>query len=191
MRKGFLFVISGPSAVGKTSVVNEVLKRCNYLERIITCTTRPQRVGESDGVDYFFMSREAFVQHSLNGDFVEHSEVYGNNYGVLFSSIMEKIDASKHVVLILNWEGFLKIKELFRSSVVGFFIAPPSIEALKKRIRNRNSDAAEDIAKRLEMALEDMSHQHKFDYCCENNDISETADKIWTIIAEKCQISPD
>ncbi|MDR2267997.1 MAG: guanylate kinase, partial [Holosporaceae bacterium] len=157
MRKGFLFVISGPSAVGKTSVVKEILKRCDYLERIITCTTRPKRADESDGIDYFFMSSETFEKHYQNGDFVECSEVYGNSYGVLLSSVMEKINAGRHVVLVLNWEGFLKIKDLFHDFVVGFFISPPSMEALEERIRNRGSDTAEDIAKRLEMAREDMS----------------------------------
>ncbi|MDR1362050.1 MAG: guanylate kinase [Holosporaceae bacterium] len=187
--RGFLFVISGPSAVGKTSVAKEIFERCSSLERIITCTTRAPRAGESDGVDYFFMSREIFAERALNGEFVESSEVYGNSYGVLFSSVQEKINGGHNSVLVLNWEGFLKIKKVFPDAVCGFFIVPPSLEVLRERIQNRNSDSPDDVARRLKTAQDDMSHQEKFDYCCENREISSTADQILAIIAEKTSLT--
>lgn len=175
MKQGFLFVISGPSAVGKTSVANEILKREKKLSRIITCTTREIRKGEVDGADYYFIGMDEFLRHKDNGDFAEYAEVYGNYYGVLLPTIKERIDNSLNSLLVINWEGYLKIKETFGKQVIGFFLTPPSISDLEKRIRSRGTDSEEVIKRRMQMIAEDMQHRGEFEFCMENAKIAETA----------------
>lgn len=179
-------VISGPSAVGKTSVASEILSRAdNHFVRIVTCTTRAMRTGEVDGQDYYFMTKGQFLSHEKNGDFVEHSEVYGNYYGVLISTIKEKIDYGEHALLVINWEGHQKIKKIFSENVIGFFLIPPSMNDLEKRIRSRGTDSEEIIKKRMDAIAEDMRHKNEFDFCVENREISEAADEILRLIRQK------
>ncbi|MBR1735077.1 MAG: guanylate kinase [Alphaproteobacteria bacterium] len=183
MKKGLLFIISGPSAVGKTTVASEFLKEeNNLLSRIVTCTSRTIRNGEVNGVDYYFLTREEFIQHKKNGDFVEMSEVYGNYYGVLLSTIHENIEQGKDSLLVINWEGYLKIKKIFKSRVIGIFLTPPSIEDLETRIRNRGTDSEEIIKQRMKMIEEDMRHKHEFEFCIENAILKHTVTDIINIV---------
>ncbi len=183
-KKGFLFVISGPSAVGKTSVANELLKQKKInLQRIITCTTRAKRNGEVEGVDYFFMSKDEFLRHSENGDFAEMSEVYGNYYGILVSTIKEKIEQGINALLVINWEGFLKIKRSFKENVIGFFLLPPSLKDLETRIRSRGTDSENIIKQRMNMITEDMRHKDEFDFRVKNVKIADAASEIFEKIA--------
>ncbi|MDR1560939.1 MAG: guanylate kinase [Holosporaceae bacterium] len=178
MRYGYLFVISGPSAVGKTSIINEILKLDNSLKQVITCTTRPMRKTERQGIDYYFMSKKEFLTRERNGDFIEFSEVYGNYYGVMLSLIMDKVNNCENALLSVNWEGFAKVKKTIGQNVYGFFINPPSIQDLELRIRSRGTDSREIINHRLSMAMEDMSHSNIFDFCVENRDITTAANHI-------------
>lgn len=180
MKKGFLFIISGPSAVGKTSVANEILKRDKKLSRIVTCATRAMRNGEIDGKDYFFMKKGDFLRRKERGDFAEVSEVYGNYYGVLRSTIEEKIKSGLSALLVVNWEGFLKIKKAFAGdkNIVGFFLTPPSLDDLEKRIRARNADSEEIIRHRMRMIVEDMRYKDEFDFCVTNASIPAAATEI-------------
>lgn len=183
-KKGFLFVISGPSAVGKTSVANELLKQKKInLQRIITCTTRAKRNGEVEGVDYFFMSKDEFLRHSENGDFAEMSEVYGNYYGILVSTIKEKIEQGINALLVINWEGFLKIKRSFKENVIGFFLLPPSLKDLETRIRSRGTDSENIIKQRMDMITEDMRHKDEFDFRVKNVKIADATSEIFEKIA--------
>ena len=183
-KKGFLFVISGPSAVGKTSVANELLKQKKInLQRIITCTTRAKRNGEVEGVDYFFMSKDEFLRHSENGDFAEMSEVYGNYYGILVSTIKEKIEQGINALLVINWEGFLKIKRSFKENVIGFFLLPPSLKDLETRIRSRGTDSENIMKQRMNMITEDMRHKYEFDFRVKNVEIADATSEIFEKIA--------
>ncbi|GHT91537.1 guanylate kinase [Alphaproteobacteria bacterium] len=169
-------MISGPSAVGKTSVTEEILRVDSSLSRVVTCTTRPKRGKEVDGNDYFFISEDDFLEHIKNNDFLECSEVYGKFYGVLASTVFEKTNAGIDALLVANWEGFGKIKKaVSRLPVFGFFIVPPSLEMLEQRIRARSTDSEEVIKKRMSMAQEDMSHQNEFHSIYENKGVTETA----------------
>ncbi|GHT97653.1 guanylate kinase [Alphaproteobacteria bacterium] len=185
MRKGFLFVISGPSAVGKTSVVEEMLRIDGSLSKIITCTTRAKRGKEVEGKDYFFVSEDDFLEHVKKNDFMECSEVYGNFYGVLASTVFEKTNAGIDALLIINWEGFVKIKKaVSQLPVYGFFIVPPSLEMLEQRIRSRSTDSEEVIQTRLSLAHQDMSHQNEFHSVYENEGVTKTAHDILKTINE-------
>ena len=179
---GFLFIISGPSAVGKTSVVGELLKIEPSLSRIITCTTRKIRNGERDGVDYFFFKKDEFLKKKDIGGFVEFSEVYGNYYGVLFETIKNALEVGKNSVLIINWEGFLKIKKIFPDDVCGIFLLPPTFDHLERRIRIRSTDSEEIIQRRLLASREDLSHAHEFDHQVVNDNFDEAVRRVLSII---------
>ncbi len=185
MKSGFIFIISGPSAVGKSSIVDEILRiKKISLQKIVTYTTRAIRHNEIDGIDYNFMNMDAFLYHQSRGDFIESSEIYGNYYGIMLSTISEEIDKGNNLLVVINWEGYLKIKKIFNKNVFGFFITPPSFQDLENRIRTRSTDSEDTIKHRLEMANEDMQYQHEFDFCFENIKISETANKILQKIYE-------
>ncbi|MDR2067421.1 MAG: guanylate kinase [Holosporaceae bacterium] len=175
---GRLFVISGPSAVGKTSTINEILKRNKSLQQIVTCTTRQQRKTEQSGLDYFFMTNEEFFTHKKNGDFIECSEIYGNSYGILLAHVKEKLDNEKDALLAANWEGFLKIKKALDSNVYGFFLIPSSLKDLELRIKSRGTELQSVLDRRLELAREDMKHSDIFNFCFENSSLAKTADNI-------------
>lgn len=180
---GHLFVISGPSAVGKTTVANKILELDEKICRVVTCTTRATRKNEIDGIDYNFMSMEEFTTRKNNGEFVEYSNIYGNYYGILFSSIFDKIKHKGNcVILVINWEGFLKIKKIIFKNLFGFFLLPPTIKELESRIRNRSTESEKEIKKRIDTALEDISHAHEFDTSIKNINIINTAHDILQII---------
>lgn len=181
--KGTLFVISGPSAVGKTSVAESVLSRKNgSMCRVITCTTRAPRGTEKDGIDYIFMPVDDFVAKVQSGEFIEYSKVYENYYGVLLSTINEILESERNALLIINWEGFRKIKEKISDRAVGIFLLPPSVETLEERIRYRGHDSEEIIQKRLKMNAEDMLHADDFDYQVINNQIEDAVNEVIKII---------
>lgn len=181
--KGILFVISGPSAVGKTSIAEAVLSKKNgSIHRIITCTTRAPRGAEKDGIDYIFMPVGDFIDKAQHGEFLEYSKVYENYYGVLFSTINEVLDSKRNALLVVNWEGFRKIKEKISDRAIGIFILPPSIDTLEKRIRYRGHDSEEVIQKRLKMNAEDMLHADDFDYQIINNRIEDAVNDVIKII---------
>jgi guanylate kinase len=178
MKKSYLFVISGPSAVGKNSVVSEILKMDKSISRIVTSTTRKIRKSECHGKDYFFMTKEDFLKAVKEKKLIEFSEVYGNYYGVKFSSVDEKINNGKDAILVINHEGFLKIKKVIPQNIYGIFIFPPSMEELELRMRLRGEDSPEMIAQRLGLAEEDMEKAKFYDSCFENFDVVATASDI-------------
>ncbi len=181
---GYLFVISGPSGVGKSTVIESLLHKHTDLSRVITCTSRAPRVGERLGKDYYFFSKEIFLEKVNNGEFIEYSEVFGNYYGVLLSTIEENMRKYDVSILVINWEGFLKIKKLNLKNVYGIFINPPSVTELENRIRSRHTDAEESILRRLGEAQNDMSYADYYDFVVVNQEIADTADAMWNIIRE-------
>jgi guanylate kinase len=178
MEKAHLFVISGPSAVGKSSIVNRILEIDNTIERIVTCTTRRKRTSEKHGRDYLFLEKEDFLSEISKGNLIEFSEVYGNYYGITLSSIEEKINAGRDSILVINWEGFLKIKNVFGEFVYGIFVLPPSIEVLRARIQLRGEDSPEVIERRISMAMDDIEKSKFYDFCWENFDITASVEAI-------------
>lgn len=167
MSEGCLFVVVAPSGAGKTSLVNALLKEEARLTLSVSFTTRAPRPGEVDGRDYHFVSRERFEAMIAAGDFLEHANVYGNLYGTARSAVAAQLAAGEDVVLEIDWQGARQVRPLF-PGLVGIFILPPSLAALRERLTARGKDSPDVIARRLASAREDISHVLEFEYIIVN-----------------------
>jgi guanylate kinase len=164
---GSLFVVVAPSGAGKTSLVNELLKRDPNIKLSISYTTRQPRDGEADGREYHFVDKAAFERMIGAGDFLEHANVYGNYYGTSKRWIEKELAGDHDVLLEIDWQGARQLRSLF-PDMVGIFILPPSIEELRKRLESRGKDSPETIARRMSSAREDISHVLEFEYIIVN-----------------------
>ena len=182
-KKGLLIVVSGPSGVGKDTLVGEYLKN-NDAHLSISATSRDIRGNEKNGVDYYFYTNEEFEERIKEGDFLEYA-VYNNcYYGTPKSKIDEILNEGKDVILVIEVQGGLQIKEKIKDSVL-IFILPPSLEILEERLRGRGSDSDEMIENRLKIALDEIKISSKYDYTLINNDINNAVDKLKMIIDEE------
>ncbi|HZK17859.1 MAG TPA: guanylate kinase [Clostridia bacterium] len=186
-KRGILLVISGPSGVGKGTVCNEIMKLRNDLFLSVSATTRIPRPGEAHGINYFFMTREEFLERCERGEFLEWAKVYGNFYGTPRDAVKEAIEEGRNVVLEIDIQGALRVKEKIPEAVL-VFIAPPSYEELKKRLVNRDTDKEEIISERLRSLGDEISYIKNYDYVVINDTVGEAVQKINSIIkAEKCR----
>ena len=187
-RRGLLIVLSGPSGVGKGTVRKELFSQpdTNY-EYSISMTTRSPRVGEVDGVDYFFKSREEFEQLIEQGGLLEHAEFVGNYYGTPLAYVHETIDAGRDVFLEIEVQGAAQIREKAPEALF-IFLAPPSISELEQRLIGRGTEPEDVIAKRIATAREELEMMSLYDYVVENDEVHNACDKINAIIkAEHCR----
>lgn len=185
--KGLLIVISGPSGAGKGTICKEFVSK-NDCWISVSATTRSPREGEIDGVNYFFISREDFQKRLAEDDFLEYAEVYGNLYGTPRSKVLEILESGKDVILEIDIQGALKVKEKVKDGVF-IFILPPSLEELKQRIIKRGSESPESLMTRFSCASKEIGFASKYDYAVVNDTVSEAVKKIeGIIIAEKCQV---
>lgn len=187
-RRGLLIVISGPSGAGKSTICRELLRSYGEnLELSVSATTRKPRDGEYEGVNYFFKDIEEFAKMAGNGEFIEYAKVYDNYYGTPRKYVMDKLGEGKSVILEIDVQGGMKVKEAF-SEAVFIFIMPPSFADLRRRIENRGTETEQDICKRMKNAYSEINYATYYDYIVVNNDIKEAAAKISCIItAEKCR----
>ena len=167
---GKLFILSAPSGTGKTSLTKSLLRKDINLWLSTSYTSRPMRPGEVDGHDYYFVERNVFGQMLGNGEFIESAEVYGNLYGTSQKWINETIDSGKDVLLEIDSQGAQQVRKIF-SDVVSIFVLPPSLEALENRLKDRNQDSKEVIAKRMDAAKEEISHVSEYDYVIINDNM--------------------
>ncbi|HQE67429.1 MAG TPA: guanylate kinase [Bacillota bacterium] len=188
--RGLLIVIAGPSGAGKGTICRELLR--NYGENIelsISVTTRMPRDGEAEGVHYFFRDTEEFFRMAENGELIEFAKVHDNYYGTPKKYVMEKLEEGKNVILEIDVQGAMKVKDIFNEAVL-IFVIPPTFADLKKRIEGRGTETQKDICKRLKNAYDEISHAVNYDYIIVNDDIKDAAEKINCIlIAEKCRLS--
>ncbi len=165
-----LILISAPSGGGKTTLCDLLLQSRPEMSRAITCTTRPPRPGEKDGVDYYFLTATDFLKRVQAGNFLEHATVYGNSYGLLKSELLGKLRAGKDVLLNVDVQGAATIRAAAQAEpelsevLVTVFLTPASVEILKARLKKRNSDAEAVIQKRLAVAKQEVSQWKNFDY---------------------------
>ena len=170
---GTLFIISAASGTGKTTLVRKLCAELPDLQVSISYTTRPQRPGEVEGVDYFFVSEEMFSEMVNENAFLEHEIVFGYRYGTPRVWVETQMNNGKDIILEIDWQGARDIKALF-PDCVSIFILPPSLEELEKRLRDRKREDAATIQRRLDEALEEISHYELFDHLV-MNDCLETA----------------
>ncbi len=188
-RKGMLVVISGPSGVGKGTLVKELSKRMPELRQSISVTTREPRPGEEDGVHYFFRTDEQFEQMVANDELIEWSQfVNGLFYGTPRSFVEEQLRAGNDVVLEIDVKGAIQVKERMPNGVY-VFILPPTMEELEARLRKRQTEAAEAIRQRLSVAVDELNFLLLYDFQVVNDDLDKAARKLEAIvIAERCRV---
>lgn len=183
MNKGKLFVISGASGVGKSTVLKLVMDARPDLTFSVSATTRAPRPGEVDGVSYYFISRPEFEQRIQRGEFLEYDEHHAVLYGTLESQILEK-QGKGHVILDIEPNGAFNVRAK-RPDATLIFIMPPSREELERRLRSRGDTSEEQIGIRLDRAVWEMDQSEQYDYVVVNDQVEACADKILKIIAEK------
>jgi len=187
-KKGILIVISGPSGAGKGTICQALLEKHDDLYLSVSATTREPRKGEFHGVNYFFVTKEEFKGKVSEDDFLEWAQVYGNYYGTPKSNVDEMLNAGKNVILEIDIQGALKIKENSEDGVF-IFILPPSMEELKKRIINRKSETQESLMRRFSSAYQEINYISKYNYGIINDTVENSVHKVENIIcAEKCRV---
>jgi guanylate kinase len=176
-----LLVVCAPSGAGKTSLVDELLKRDPNVRLAMSFTTRAPREGEVDGVDYYFVTREKFQSMIAAGEVLEHAEVYGNFYGTSRKWIEQELAGDHDILLEIDWQGARQVKRLFPQTV-GIFILPPSFEALRARLESRGKDSPGAIATRIAAARDELSHVLEFEYIIVNERFETAANDLVSIV---------
>jgi len=175
------FVITGPSGVGKGTLIRSLLERVPELELSVSATTRAPRPGERDGVDYHFLSDEEFDRRLRAGDFVEHASYSGRRYGTLRSELERRLEAGVPVVLEIEVQGARQVR-VAMPDAIQVFIAPPSIEALRARLVGRGTDDAEQIEARMRTAREELAAQPEFSHVVVNDRLEEAVAELAEIV---------
>lgn len=180
--KGLLIVLSGPTGVGKGTVRKALFERDDHdLVYSISMTTRKPRVGEVDGKDYFFVSKAEFEKGISENRFLEYAEFVGNYYGTPIDKVKEQIAKGNEVVLEIEVQGALQVREKIKDAVF-VFIAPPSLGSLYARLRGRGTESEEVIKERIEKAKKEIDLAYKYDYIVINDTVDNAADRIMAII---------
>jgi guanylate kinase len=179
--RGSLFVIVAPSGAGKTSLVNELLRRDGRIRLSISYTTRAPREGEAHGREYHFVDRARFEGMIASGDFLEHANVYGNYYGTSKRWIETELAGDNDVLLEIDWQGARQVRSLF-PEMVGIFVLPPSISELRRRLEARGKDAPETIATRMASARNEVSHVLEFEYIIVNEEFDSAVSDLQAIV---------
>lgn len=188
INRGLLIVISGPSGAGKGTICKELLNKNDDLYISVSATTRNPREGEIDGVNYYFTDRSEFMKKIEADDFLEYAEVYGNFYGTPKSKVEEMLLSGKNVILEIDIQGALKVKENSKEGIF-VFILPPSMEELKQRIIKRGSETTESLMTRFKSAYQEINYVSKYNYAVVNDQVDEAVKKIEAILtAEKCRV---
>ncbi len=176
-------VITGPSGVGKGTLIRSLRTRMPELQLSVSATTRRPRAGETQGVDYHFMSPEEFEQHVVAGDFVEHADYAGARYGTLRSELRTRAAGGAPVVLEIELQGARQVRETMPEAVQ-VFIAPPSVQALRARLVGRGTDPEDQIEARLRSAREELAAQDEFPRVVVNDRLEDAVDALVAIVLE-------
>ena len=188
MNKGELFIISAPSGAGKSSLIQEIIKRGSafgfLIELSVSATTRSPRSNDIEGKDYFFISQEKFSTFEEEDAFIESAIVHGNKYGTLKDYVDSKLSKGINLILDIDVQGFhqIKRKNILNTSI---FIVPPSIKDLKVRLENRNEDAPEAIDQRLKNAIEELNSASDYDFRVLNDNFDLAADELYNLIINR------
>ncbi|CQR47750.1 Guanylate kinase [Paraliobacillus sp. PM-2] len=185
--KGILFVLSGPSGVGKGTVRKALFDKDTDLQYSISMTTRNKRAGEQEAVDYFYRSREEFEQMIEDNQLLEYAEYVGNYYGTPRKYVKDTLDSGKDVFLEIEVQGALQVKKNFPEGVF-VFLSPPSLEELKNRIVSRGTESDDLVANRLHAAKQEIKMMDAYDYVVVNDQIDKAVEKVQAIVkSEHCK----
>lgn len=179
-----VFVITGPSGVGKGTLIRELLESVPGLELSVSATTRGPRAGEEDGRDYHFLTREEFAERADRNDFLEHAAYSGNRYGTLRSEVERRLAAGASVVLEIEVQGARQVRAAMPEAVL-VFIAPPSAETLRERLEGRGTDTPEAIDERLRTAEIELDAQQEFKHVVVNDDLVRAAEELERIVRDE------
>jgi guanylate kinase len=181
-----VFVITGPSGVGKGTLIRGLMERLPNLQLSVSATTREPRAGERDGVDYHFLSRGEFDRRVAAGEFVEHADYAGRSYGTLRSELDERIRAGVPVVLEIEVQGARQVRAAMPEAVQ-VFIAPPSLSALRNRLVGRGTDDAAEVERRLAVAEQELSAQPEFGHVVVNDRLDDALERLTGVVAEELE----
>jgi guanylate kinase len=191
-RNNLLIVLSGPSGVGKDTILDIIKARKCPFRYIVTATTRQKRANEKQGIDYHFLSHEQFLHMKDNGKLLEWAEVYGNYYGVPREEVIEALSSGEDVILKTDVQGASSIKKVIPQALL-IFLMPPSIKTLEERLKQRDSDPETNLVLRLEKARAEIDKLYLFDYVITNYEdrLDDIISQLRAIIgAEKCRVKP-
>jgi len=179
-----VFVITGPSGVGKGTLIRALMERLGGLELSVSATTRAPRPGERDGVDYHFLSRAEFDRRVAEGEFVEHADYAGRSYGTLRSELEDRLRAGRPVVLEIEVQGARQVRAAMPAAVQ-VFIAPPSLAALRTRLIGRGTDDPQEVERRLRVAEEELAAQPEFGHVVVNDRLDDALERLTAIVADE------
>lgn len=182
MQNPGVFILSAPSGTGKTSLAQALIAARQDVGFTVSHTTRKQRPGEIDGVHYHFVDQASFKQIVNQGLLVEYATVFGNAYGTSMAAINQQLCAGKHAILEIDWQGARAVRQRF-AAAVSVFIMPPSLDALEQRLRNRRQDSDAVIARRMQEARNEISHQHEYDHIIVNDDFDSALKQLRQALA--------
>ncbi len=190
MGKGRLFVISGPSGVGKGTLTKRLLEDVD-IRFSVSMTTREPRPGEVNGESYYFVGEEEFENRIKENGFLEYAEVYGRHYGTPLAETLDIINSGHDLLLDIDIQGALQVKENYPDGVF-IFILPPSMAELRKRITGRGTETRESLERRMGETLKEVSYVEKYDYCVVNGELEEALNRLKAIlVAEHSRVSED
>ena len=189
-KRGMMFVLSSPSGAGKTTLTKKIAENNKNFTISISHTTRKPRSNEINGRDYKFVSEQEFNTLVKENNFFEYANIFGNYYGTLKKPVLELLSLGRDVLFDIDWQGTQQLKRIKSLSLVTFFILPPNIQALKKRLLNRHKGQEELIKKRMDNFNEETSHWNEYNYVFVNDDLDTCYEKILNVIkSEKRGIS--
>jgi len=186
-RAGLLVCISSPSGGGKTTICKELLNHHKEYTFSISCTTRPPRESEQDGKDYYFLSRPEFEQKIAAGELAEYEKVHGHYYGTLRSEVKRALEQGEVLLVDIDVKGAMSLKQLYGRQCFTIFLAPPDVQALKERLRNRGTESEKSMARRLKRLDMEMSYGKQFDCTVVNEELDTTVSAVEKIIEQKRQ----
>ena len=181
-RRGLMLVLSSPSGAGKTTLSRQLLDNDKQIQLSVSCTTRPKRPGERDGVDYRFVDTATFRGMIERKQFLEYAEVFGNYYGTPKAPVDEALAGGRDVLFDIDWQGTQQLRDKGRADLVTVFILPPSTRDLEKRLLTRAQDPKDVVAQRMAKAADEMSHWAEYDYVVVNSDIATSLSNLKAIL---------
>ncbi len=179
-KEGKIIVFSAPSGGGKSTIISKVMEKYSNFTFSISATTRKPRGLEKNGIEYFFLSEAEFLAKVAKDEFLEHKEVFGKHYGTLKSVVNQSLAEGKNVILDIDVKGAFTVKEKRKDAIL-IFIYPPSLEVLEERLRARNTDSDEEIAKRLKHAKWEIEQKNKYDYAIKNEILEKSVEELLNI----------